>query len=93
MRARAQIGQPLVGVAQHLRHPVALGIERGAQPPRRLGRGQADGEVGAPAPAVAHPLHVAVVGLERDRPADAVEQRVGVAVGEVGAARRRRRRR
>ena len=47
--------------------------------------GQHDVEVGAAAAAVAHPLHVAVVGVERDRPAHAVEQRLRVAVGVVGA--------
>src|SRR3712207_9159005 len=38
------------------------------------------------ATAVAHPRHVAVVAVEGDRPADAVQQRVGVAVGVVGGA-------
>ena len=54
--------------------------------------GSATLEVGAAAAPVAHPLHVAAVGVEGDGAADAVEQRVGVAVREVGAARRRRRR-
>ncbi len=69
---------------QHVRDPVAVGVERRAQPPRRLGGGQPDREVGAAPPPVRHPLHLAVVEVERDRPADVVEQRVGVAVGEVG---------
>ena len=76
--------QPQHRVAQHVRHPVAVGLERGAQAARRLGGGQDDAEVGAAAAAVAHPLHVAVVEVERHRAADAVEQRVGVAVGVVG---------
>ena len=65
--------------------PVALRVQRRAQPPRRLGRGQDDGEVGVAAAAVGHPLHVAVVGAERDGAADAVVQRLRVGVGVVGA--------
>ena len=65
--------------------PVAVRVERRAQPARGLGGGQHDGEVGAPAAAVAHPLHVTAVGVEGHRAADAVEQRVGVAVAVVGA--------
>ena len=84
VRAGAQVGEAGVGVAQHVGDPVALRVERGAQAARGLGGGQADREVGAAAAAVGHPLHVAVVGVERDRAADAVDQRVGVAVGVVG---------
>jgi hypothetical protein len=64
--------------------PVAVGVERCAQAARRLGRRQADAEVGRAATAVRHPLHVAVDQVERDRAADVVEQRVRVPVGVVG---------
>ena len=53
-RRRAR-GQARVGVAQHLAHPVAVRVERGAQPPRRLGLRQHDVEVGAAPAAVAAP--------------------------------------
>ena len=85
MVAAAQRGELGVGVAEHVLDPVALGLERGAQPARGLGGGQGDREVGLAAAAVAHPLHVAAVGVEGHRAADAVEQGVGVAVGVVGA--------
>ena len=47
--------------------------------------GQHDVEVRAPHAAVADPLHVAAVGVERHRPADAVDERLRVAVAVVGA--------
>ena len=47
--------------------------------------GQHDVEVGAAHLPVAHPLHVAAVGVERHRPADAVDQRLRVAVAVVRA--------
>ncbi len=85
MPAGAHAGQPRVGIAQDAGDPVAAGVERRAQPARGLVGGQRDREVGVAPAALADPLHVAVVGVERDRAADAVEQRVGVAVGVVGA--------
>ena len=84
VRAGAQVGEAGVGVAQHVGDPVALRVERRAQAAGGLGGGQPDGEVGVAAAAVGHPLHVAVVGVERHGAADAVQQRVGVAVGVVG---------
>ncbi len=85
---RAAVGQPLVGVAQHLADPVAVGVERGAQPPRGLLARQHDVEVEAARLAVGDPLHLAAVGHEGDRPADAVDERVGVRVRVVGFAER-----
>ena len=85
MRARAQLPQLVVGIAQDVRDPVAVRVERGPQPPCGLGGRQDDVEVGAAHAAVAHPLHVAAVRVERDRPADAVDQRLRVAVAVVGA--------
>ena len=84
VRASPQLDERGVRVAQHVRDPVAVGIERGAQPACGLGGRQHGREVGAPAAAVAHPLHLAAVGVEGHRPADAVEQGVRVAVAEVG---------
>ncbi len=40
VRAGAQVDQLAVGVAQHVGDPVALGVERGAQPAGGLGGGQ-----------------------------------------------------
>ena len=85
MVAGADRPQLLVGVAQHVRDPVALRVQGRAQPPRGLRRGQHDVEVRAPDPSVADPLHVAAVGVEGHRPADAVDQRLRVAVVVVRA--------
>ena len=85
--------QPHVGVAQHLGHPVAVGVQRGAQPPRRLGGRQHDGEVGVAAAAVGHPLHVAVVGAEGHRAADAVAAAPACTSRSSRRSRRPRRRR
>src|SRR5215218_204983 len=84
MVAGADLGEPRVSVAQHAPHPVPAAVERRAQTTRVLRTRQHDREVRAAALAVAHPLHVAVVGDKGDRPADPVDQRVGVRVGVVG---------
>ena len=75
----------LVGVAQDVGDPVAVRVQRGPQPPRGLGGGQHDVEVRPAHPTVADPLHVAAVRVERHRPADAVDQRLRVAVAVVRA--------
>ena len=93
VRAGPQRPQLLVRVAQDVRDPVAVRVERRAQPPRGLRRGQHDVEVRAAHAAVADPLHVAAVGVERHGPADAVDERLRVAVAVVGARDRRPRRR
>ena len=85
MVARADLPQLVVRVAQDVRDPVAVRVQRRAQPPRGLRRGQHDVEVRPPDLPVAHPLHVAAVRVERHRPADAVDQRLRVAVVVVGA--------
>ena len=74
-----------VRVAQDVGDPVALGVERRPQAPRGLRRGQHDVEVGPPHASVADPLHVAAVGVEGHRPADAVDQGLRVAVVVVRA--------
>ena len=84
MRAGAQCGQLGVRVAQDVGDPVAVGVERRPQAPGGLDGRERDREVGRAAAAVAHPLHLAAVGVEGDRAAHAVEQGVRVAVGEVG---------
>ena len=84
MVAGADALQSQHGVAQDVGDPVAVGVERGAQAAGGLRGAEADAEVGGAAAAVGHPLHVAVDEVEGDRAADAVEQRVGVAVREVG---------
>ena len=85
MAAPAQGGELGMGVPEDVVDPVAVGLQRRAQAARGLGGGENDREVGLAAPPVAHPLHVAAVGVEGHGAADAVEQRLGVAIGVVGA--------
>ena len=83
----AQVGDPVVHRGDDVRHPLALGVQRG--PPGlhldRPGaglrqRGGDDLAGGVP------PARGAGVGGEDDRPDDGVGQRLLVAVGVVGAA-------
>jgi hypothetical protein len=84
MGAGPQVDQLAVGVGEHVADPVALRVERGAQAAGGLRGGQRDREVRAAAAAVGDPFHVAVVGVEGDGAADAVDQRLRVPVGVVG---------
>ena len=83
--ALADLGQPLVGGAQHVRHPVAARVERGAPGLRDRVLGHRLAEPGGDLVAgLGAPAHVAAVGEEDDGPDDAVGERVAVAVGVVG---------
>ena len=79
------LGQPLVGGAQHVRHPLAARVQRGTPglADRVLGHRLAEpgGDLVA---RLGPPAHVAAVGEEDDGPDDAVGERVAVAVGVVG---------
>ncbi len=83
--ALPDLRQPLVGGAQHVRHPVAARVQRRAP---GLGDGVLGHRFAEPGgdlvAGLGPPAHVAAVGEEDDRPDDAVAERVAVAVGVVG---------
>lgn len=79
------LGEPLVGSAQHARHPLAARVQRRTPglTDRVLGHRLAEPR-GDLVPRLGPPAHVSAVGEEDDGPHDLVGERGAVPVGVVG---------